>query len=186
MKRTWIFIALMGMLIRLGEGQTFCQESKKEMKSQEAQSPKRNRTSYKHFSIQFPKDWNTSQKDNGNTTVARSTEGPYMMVWIEDLKKGMSSEEYYKDSLAAMKSDPEFVSEIETGKSMIDGSEIKWAAFFQMIAGKKYQVLQYWIVKGMRGFNVSGAAEPEQFSEFKGRFESIAQSFKVAGSAKKK
>lgn len=189
MKRNWIFLALMGMLIALGEGQAFCQELKKEMESQGVQSSKkseRNRTAYKHFSIQFPKNWKTSQKDEGNTIVARSPEGPYMMVWIEDLKKEMSGDEYFQESRATIKNDPEFVAEIETGKSAIDGSEVQWATFFQMIAGKKHQVLQYWTVKGLRGFNISGAAEPDQFGEFKGRFAAISQSFKVSASSKKK
>ncbi len=143
------------------------------------------RTSYNFFSIEFPKGWSVKQKDQGGTVIASHYTGPYLMVWSEELGRNMSAEQYFQERWADVQRDPEFLVESETGKTIIDGKEARWAVFSQMISGKKHRIVQYWLTDGARGHNVSGSAEPGKFSEYKSQFESAAQSFKIAGSSRR-
>lgn len=137
------------------------------------------RFQHKLFSIAFPEDWKTRSKDKGNTVVAESPEGPYLMVFIEPLAAGKSLDAYFRGSLAAMRKDTEGFQEFETGDATLGGIPAKWAVLAQKIADKDYKTLHYWTARGRRGFGIACSAEAAQFDAAKARMQEVALTFKA-------
>lgn len=134
---------------------------------------------HKRFSIEFPAGWKVRAKDKGNTVIAESGSGPYLLVSIEGLSAGKTPQRYFDDSRAALKKDLEEYVELQTGDAELGGKPAKWAIFTQRMAGKPTKSLHYWATSGKRGFALAGSAETEAFDAAKPELERSLLTFRA-------
>ena len=139
----------------------------------------------KGFSIRFPDKWETKEGFMGTTILAVSAqEGPAdtfrenVNVYVEELPRVYSLEEYWQLSLTNLRKLMTDFKEYDSGKATIGGEEATWLIYSFRMGTVKTKVIVYALVKGRRGYVITCSAGPDKFDEYKTTLEEIAESFK--------
>lgn len=140
----------------------------------------------KGFSIKFPQDWETKKGVMGTVVMAFSPqEGTSdgfrenANVVVENLPQTFTLDQYTELSLSNMRKLLTDFQMQENGDTTIGGLSAKWYIYTHRAGSVTATVLQYFLVKGLRAYVISTAAEPGQFSKYKPTFEEIAQTFRT-------
>lgn len=148
--------------------------------------PGRYHSKEKGFSIRLPKEWERREGIMGTTVIALSPqEGPAdqfrenVNVFVEELPRTISLEEYSTLSLANLRKLMTDFQELGTGEAVIGkATAVRRISSYRM-GQFSLKALAYSLVKGRRAYVITCSSEAEQFDTYLGKFEDIAESFRL-------
>jgi len=150
-----------------------------------AEEPDRYTNKEKGFSIKFPADWERKEGMMGTAVLALSPqEGTAdqfrvnVNVTIEDLPKTLSLDEYVAAALGALRKVLTDLEEHENSAMNVAGTPAKRLIFSHRMGAIKVKAMQCVLVKGTRGYVITCSAAPDQFDNYRPKFDEIVQSFR--------
>ena len=139
----------------------------------------------KGFSIRLPKEWERKEGFMGTTIMGLSPqEGPAdefrenVNVFVEELPKALSLEEYSSLSLANLRKLMTDFQEHETSQTTVGDAGASRLVSSHRMGQYDLKVLVYWLIKARRAYVITCSAEREQFDAYLGKFEDIVKSFR--------
>ena len=147
--------------------------------------PRRYCSREKGFSLKLPENWERKEGLMGTTIVALSPkEGPgdgfreNINVYVEDLPKAISVEEYAEITLANMRKIMTDLAEEDKGAVETGGASCYRLVYAHRMGQLDIKVLQYLAVKGRRGYAITCSAAPDSFLDYSDAFEDVVASFR--------
>lgn len=139
------------------------------------------------YSIDFPDGWVIADDELadfqlvaaisppvGNTSQLLETIG----VAVEELPLELSSEEYLDMCVLGFKATFDDFQEVSRSDFTLDGRTGRKMVFTFNNDGTPMKDVLYEVVKGSKAYVIAGAAEAATYSEYEGRFDATASSFK--------
>lgn len=139
------------------------------------------------FSIKYPEAWSVCEghaEDDPMVEGLSPWEDDYdefaehMTVDVELIEAGTSLDSYSEETIEAQMAEIPGFEVTERGRATLDGEDAVWIVFDFESEGGMVTVLGYSLVKGERGYLISGVAQSSKFSSYRNRFEQIAESFR--------
>jgi len=132
----------------------------------------------------LPEDWEMKEGLMGTAVISLSPQEnsgdqfrENLNVSYEDLPGDMSAEEYFKLSEPAMTKMLTAFQQYENGRVSINEADAKWIIYGHSMGNLNLKVLTYFLVNNGRGYVITCSSTPEQFSNFKKKFQKIADTF---------
>ncbi len=136
------------------------------------------------FSIKLPDKWETKEGYMGTSVMSLSSlEGAgdqfreNVNVVVEKLPKEMTLDEYMSGNLSNL---PRFITDFrESGRggTTLGDIDAKWLTYTGRMGTSNLAFKQYFMVRGDRGYVITGTATEETYPRFKNTFEQTAESF---------
>jgi len=136
------------------------------------------------FSLACPQEWETRAVMAAAIVLLSPQEGPAdtfrenVNVVIEKLPAKMSLNDYQRGSMNTLRRILTDFKIHEQSAVTIGGAEARRLVYSHRMGMVKIKVLVDILVRERRGYSITCSAAPEQFDEFRGRFEEIVQSFR--------
>lgn len=140
------------------------------------------------FSIVFPEEWRINEGDGeilpAVEAISPLEEGAdkfaeYMSVDVEDLERKIDLKEYFFRLRGQQIQEATYFEEIDRGEVSISGERAMYMLFDMDTPDAYLRVLQYYFVKGGKGYLISCVAESTQFPKHRARFEETAHTFRL-------
>jgi hypothetical protein len=138
----------------------------------------------KGFSIKFPNGWEKREGYMGLTVIALSPqESPSdqfrenVNIVDEELPETMSLETYFQINLDNM---PKLLTNFqayESGRLTLGNADSRWLIYGYRMGTTSIKGLVYVLVKGNRGYAITGTATSGSFANYRSIFEETSQSF---------
>lgn len=139
------------------------------------------------FSIKYPEAWSVCEGHAEDDPVVEGLSpweddydefAEHMTVDVELIEAGTSLDSYSEETIEAQMAEIPGFEVTERGRATLDGEDAVWIVFDFESEGGMVTVLGYSLVKGERGYLISGVAQSSKFSSYRNRFEQIAESFR--------
>jgi len=90
----------------------------------------------------------------------------------------MAMDRYLELSVATMDKQLNSFKVLRQGETTIDGKDGRWLLFAHSFMGHDLKVLAYVVIDGRKSYIITCTASNKTFSNYKKRFEEIAESFR--------
>ena len=138
------------------------------------------------FSIKLPTDWEIKNNFQGLNIIAlekqKDENDNYrenINVYVREIEKGLSLEEYYQQTLDEIKGMSDSLSVIEIKTQSINGEQSKSVLYKYNLQELKLTVMIYLFTKDEFGYNVTCVCESDSFDEYKNIFKQSVESFRL-------
>jgi len=136
------------------------------------------------FSISFPESWDVKERYRNTVVVAlspprgrRDTFRENVNLNVQTLARGLTLEDYYKNSIRDMEEYLFNFDELSSGNFKINDIDSKYLIYTHEIGNVRVKVLEVLLVSGSFGFKITCTAIPHAFERYRGIFKEILSSF---------
>ncbi len=139
----------------------------------------------KRFSITFPKTWNIKENVKGAAVMGFSPKENESDTFFENVNvvasqanlDGYDAQKYFQVNYGPL-AELEGFKELERGEITLEGKKAIWIIFTHHTSSLDAKALQYYLVRGTRGYVITGTGLSTSFDKYKPQFEQIARSFR--------
>lgn len=139
----------------------------------------------KGFSITFPKIWNIKENVKGAAVMGFSPKESESDTFLENVNvvasqanlDGYDAQKYFQVNYGPL-AELEGFKEVERGETTIEGKKAIWIIFTHHTSSLDAKAVQYYLVRGARGYVITGTGLSTSFDKYKPQFEQIARSFR--------
>ena len=137
------------------------------------------------FRLSAPADWEVRRDVRAVQLIALSPQdGPddpfreNVNVTTQDAPEGATLDAFYDEAFAEIAKNTIGFSEIETRNVRLGGVPAKRLVYEYPFGERAFRVLTYVLLDGDHGYFLTGTALVEQYDDYAGTFEQIAESFR--------
>lgn len=139
----------------------------------------------KGFSITFPKTWNIKENLKGAAVMGFSPKENENDTFLENVNVVASqanldeydAEKYFQVNYGPL-SELDSFKELERGEVVLERKKAIWIIFTHRTGNFDTKAVQYYLVRGSRGYVITGTGLSTTFDKYKPQFEQIARSFR--------
>lgn len=148
-------------------------------------TPKQFTDKEKGFSITFPKFWQINENVKGAAVMGFSPKENEADTFLENVNvvasqanlEGYDAQKYFQVNYAPL-AELEGFKEVERGETTLEGKKAIWVIFTHQTGNLDAKAIQYYLVRGSRGYVITGTGLSTTFEKYKPQFDQVARSFK--------